>query len=62
VLEAEELVLLKSTMPAGPATLTAWSRSGIVDPHFTRAAAGLSVRLVNLRDDNFSEMFGTSGP
>ena len=56
VLGASELVLLKSTIPLGPPTFETWSRSGLVDAYFARAAAGLHVRLVNLRDNEFPQL------
>lgn len=49
-LEAAELVLLKSALPANSQTLASAASAGLVDPYFPRAAAGLSkVRCVNLR-------------
>lgn len=56
VLGAEELVLLKSCLPAtgDPA---GWARESLVDGHFTVAAASLSaIRVVNLRDGGFGEV------
>ncbi len=55
-LNARELVLLKSTLPSGPASLEAWSRSGFVDASFAAVAAGLQVRAVNLRHDGFPQV------
>jgi len=48
-IEAEELTLLKSTDPPPGATLAELAAAGYVDRFFPRAAAGLTVRLVNLR-------------
>ncbi len=55
VLEATELVLLKSTLPYGPLSIDCLARQGIVDAYFPRAARSLDVRLVNLRDPRFAE-------
>jgi aspartokinase-like uncharacterized kinase len=46
--EASELVLLKSC-PSPSGELSELARKGVVDPAFPRIAAGLNVRLVNLR-------------
>jgi aspartokinase-like uncharacterized kinase len=51
---AGELAVLKSTLPAGPAH--SWAKAGFVDPCFARVAAGLNVRVVNLRDPNFPQV------
>ncbi|HEX3725809.1 MAG TPA: hypothetical protein VHV08_06180 [Pirellulales bacterium] len=60
-LRGEELVLLKSMLPSGPARLDFWSRVGVVDAYFPRAAAGLNVRFVNLRHEQFAQIVsGTS--
>jgi 5-(aminomethyl)-3-furanmethanol phosphate kinase len=56
VLHAQELVLLKSALPAGPPSREAWSRAGYVDAYFARVSSGLGVRAVNLRDDDFPEV------
>ena len=53
---ANELVLLKSTLPTGSASRTALAQSGFVDAHFPHAAAGLTVRAVNLRRLDFAEV------
>jgi aspartokinase-like uncharacterized kinase len=56
VLDADELVLLKSSLPEA-ATISEMSQSGYVDRFFPTAAAGLrSVRAVNLRGDGFPEV------
>lgn len=56
-ISAEELVLLKSSLPAEPATLTAVAQSGLVDRHFPVASAGLRPpRVVSLRDRRFPEV------
>jgi aspartokinase-like uncharacterized kinase len=55
-LPAQELVLLKSALPAGPPSREAWARAGYVDAYFARVSSGLSVRAVNLRDDDFPEV------
>lgn len=56
LVEARELVLLKSTLPYGPANRESWSRSGFVDVHFPFASKGLNVRTVNLRDAKFPQV------
>ena len=54
---AEELVLLKSTLPIGPANPQAWAEAGYVDRFFPRASGELrQVRCVNLRSDGFDEV------
>jgi 5-(aminomethyl)-3-furanmethanol phosphate kinase len=56
-LEAGELVLLKSDLPAGRATLQDLADAGYVDRYFPIAAAGLArVRCVNLRSEGFPEI------
>jgi len=56
-LEAGELVLLKSDLPAGRATLQETADAGYVDRYFPIAAAGLArIRCVNLRSDGFPEV------
>lgn len=55
VLDARELVLLKSTLPRG-ADLPAWVAEGFVDAYFVHAADGLTVRGVNLRDPQLAEV------
>ena len=55
-LEADELVLLKSALPAGPENLESLARAGYVDAYFPRAAQSLRVRCVNLRCSNFSQV------
>ena len=55
-IDADELVLFKSTLPAGPCELGAWSRGGFVDEYFATAAIGLAIRAVNLRDAEFAEV------
>ena len=52
---ADELVLLKSTLPSAASDLEYWSRHGFVDGYFASAAAGLAVRAVNLRDTRYAE-------
>ena len=56
VLHAGELVLLKSSLPAGPANLESLARSGYVDAYFPSAAKSLVVRCVNLRSPDFSQV------
>ena len=56
LVEARELVLLKSTLPSGPANRESWSRSGFVDAHFPFVSKGLHVRAVNLRDAKFPQV------
>jgi aspartokinase-like uncharacterized kinase len=48
VLEADELVLLKSADPP-PGALEQWAAASYVDSHFPRSAANRTVRAVNLR-------------
>lgn len=55
-LNATELVLLKSALPEDGATRESLGRCGYVDAYFTRAARGLLVRFVNLRDARFAEV------
>lgn len=56
VLEAAELVLLKSALPPEPMSLEQLAETGFVDAFFPIAAGCLRVvRLVNLRDPNFAE-------
>ncbi len=53
---AEQLVLLKSSLPQSR-TLRGASEEGLVDQYFSTAAAGLpTVRVVNLRDRSWSEV------
>jgi 5-(aminomethyl)-3-furanmethanol phosphate kinase len=54
-LAARELVLLKSTLPTAPLSREALARSGFVDAYFPRAAAGLAVRCVDLRNSEYPE-------
>ncbi len=54
-LEAHELVLLKSTLPADGATRKLLADQGFVDVHFPVAAASLPVRCVNLRHRAFPQ-------
>ncbi len=55
-LEAAELVLLKSALPAGWTNLESLARSGYVDAYFPRAAYSLRVRCLNLRGPNFEQV------
>lgn len=56
VVDAAELVLLKSTLPIEQHTAEQLAQAGVVDAYFAQACAGISsVRLVNLRADNFAE-------
>ena len=55
VIAAEELVLLKSTLPGQLHDLQQLSDGGYVDRYFPRAASDLSIRCVNLRDSNFEQ-------
>ena len=55
VLGADEVVLLKSQDPPSQASLAELAASGYVDAWFPEAAAGLSVRLVNLRSEENEE-------
>ncbi|MEX0978075.1 MAG: hypothetical protein WDZ48_04450 [Pirellulales bacterium] len=54
VLDAGELVLLKSALPAD-ATYKSAAQGGYVDARFAASACLLSVRCVNLRDRQFAE-------
>lgn len=56
VLEARELVLLKSRIPDGSGDRENWSRTGFVDRHFSIASQGLNVRAVNLRDAGYPQV------
>jgi 5-(aminomethyl)-3-furanmethanol phosphate kinase len=54
--EADELVLLKSTLPEGALDRIQASRAGFVDPEFPRASSRFRrVRIVNLRADPVAE-------
>lgn len=56
VLQAEELVLLKSSLPAVPLTLAGVAAQGYVDGYFPRAAADVArVRCVDLRNQALRE-------
>jgi len=56
VLEAEELVLLKSAMPQGRCDFESLAAQGYVDAFFPRAAARIPlVRAVNLADERVRE-------
>lgn len=56
VLACNELVLLKSILPTRRIHVEEAADLGIVDRHFSTIAARLpKVRVVNLRDDRFSE-------
>jgi aspartokinase-like uncharacterized kinase len=52
--DAQELVLLKSALPAATDVVGA-AQSGYVDAHFPLAAAALCVRCVNLADERLEE-------
>jgi 5-(aminomethyl)-3-furanmethanol phosphate kinase len=54
--KAGELVLLKSALPADPATHESLAQVGYVDAYFPQAARRLAVRLVNLRDPRFAQV------
>ncbi len=56
LLEANELVLLKSTLPREVTSRRALGQAGFVDEYFATASQGLTVRAVNLRDDNFPQL------
>jgi aspartokinase-like uncharacterized kinase len=55
MLHAQELVLLKSTLPSEPKQSAALAERGYVDAYFPQAARMLSVRAVNLRDSAFPQ-------
>jgi aspartokinase-like uncharacterized kinase len=55
-LDAQELVLLKSSLPAPAEKGEAWAEAGFVDAYFARAARGLAVRIVDLRDPDFRQV------
>ena len=54
-LGADELVLLKSALPASGITSQQLADGGFVDPHFPHVLGGFEVRVVNLRDPEFAE-------
>lgn len=59
LIAADELVLLKSTLPKvrSIATVDALMNSGYIDPYFARAlVSAMPIRCVNLRADWFEEM------
>jgi len=56
VLNATELVLLKSALPNAAGSLPEFAEQGYVDGYFPKAAAGLRVRFVDLRDAVFAEL------
>jgi aspartokinase-like uncharacterized kinase len=56
VLGANELVLLKSSLPADAIDLESLARAGYVDAYFPHAAKSLLVRCVNLRSGVFSDV------
>jgi hypothetical protein len=57
VVDADELVLLKSADPPaeGGASLLQWAARGYVDRHFPQAARNLIVRCENLRSFRMHE-------
>lgn len=56
VLQAHELVLLKSSLPTESENLESLARSGYVDAYFPGAAKSLVVRCVNLRSPDFAQV------
>jgi len=56
VLQANELILLKSSLPAGSSHLQTLADNGYVDAYFPRVAGSLQVRCVNLRSEDFAEV------
>jgi aspartokinase-like uncharacterized kinase len=54
-LAADELVLLKSTMPTNQSSREAWCASGLVDEYFRHVSHGRQLRFVNLRDPDFAQ-------
>jgi 5-(aminomethyl)-3-furanmethanol phosphate kinase len=63
VVNARELVLFKSRLPAEPADVSAAAAEGYVDAWFSRAANNLArVRCVNLRDPQFPQATFRGGP
>lgn len=54
-IDAAELVLLKSALPAAPESREALAHCGYVDQYFPQAAERLKVRCVNLRDGAFPQ-------
>jgi aspartokinase-like uncharacterized kinase len=61
ILEAEELVLLKSALPPPPATLAGAAAAGYVDRYFPIAAARLRrIRCVNLASADFANLVMTN--
>lgn len=55
-LEAEELVLLKSTLPRRHASRPMLAQDGFVDAYFPTAAESVTVRAVDLRGADFPQM------
>lgn len=56
VLNACELVLLKSALPRGELSRESLARLGYVDAYFPRASKGRNVRAINLRDAGFPQV------
>ncbi len=54
-LAAKELVLLKSTLPEDGSTRQQLALNGYLDRYFPLAAAGLTARVVNLRNAAYSQ-------
>ena len=62
LLNADELVLLKSTLPQRASSLRSLADAGYVDAHFPVCAKSLArIRLVNLRDADFAEIICSTG-
>jgi hypothetical protein len=56
LLRADELVLLKSTLPSRKIPLRELSDTGYLDSHFPVCAKSVAyIRVVNLRNDDFAE-------
>ena len=63
LLNADELVLLKSTLPQRAASLRNLADAGYVDAHFPVCAKSLSrIRLVNLRASDYAEVSCSMSP
>ena len=60
--QADELVLLKSTLPERSGSLRGYAEAGYVDPHFPICAKSIPrIRFVNLRHPEFAERVFTIG-
>ncbi len=55
ILNASELVLLKSTLPTSANSIESFVGEEFVDRYFYEVAKDLTIRIVNLRDANFAQ-------